>query len=98
MGLGSRSYGHDLLACAGGTNVLGARERYPLVSLEEVADLLPGIVVLPDEPFPFTAQHVPRFAEIAPVVRLVDGKLLWWYGPRMPGAIRALRTLLAEVS
>ena len=27
--------------------------------------------------------------------RVVDGKLLWWYGPRIPDALRELRTLFA---
>jgi ABC-type hemin transport system substrate-binding protein len=97
MGLGSASYGHDLLSRAGAINVLSARERYPEGSLEEVAALSPDFVLLPDEPFPFAVKHEPVFEAIAPV-RLIDGKLLWWYGPRMPAAIRQLRQLLAEVS
>lgn len=97
MGLGAETYAHDLLACAGATNALAARERYPEVSLGEVAALRPDLIVLPDEPFPFTAAHAPAFEAIAPS-RLIDGKLLWWYGPRMPSAIRQLRTLLAEGS
>ncbi|MGH2609816.1 MAG: helical backbone metal receptor [Tepidiformaceae bacterium] len=97
MGLGSASYGHDLLSRAGAVNVLAARERYPEVSLEEVAALSPDLVLLPDEPFPFTSRQTPAFEAIASV-RLIDGKLLWWYGPRMPSAIRQLRQLLSEVS
>ncbi|MEX0781596.1 MAG: helical backbone metal receptor [Dehalococcoidia bacterium] len=97
MGLGAESYGHDLLTHAGAENVLGSRARYPAVSLQEVAALGPDLVLLPDEPFPFKSEHSAAFAAIAPV-RIIDGKLLWWYGPRMPSAIRELRRLLSEVS
>ena len=94
MGLGSASYGHDLLERCGAVNVLAGKERYPEVSLEEVAALKPDLILLPDEPFPFGEEHAAAFAGIAPV-RMVDGKVLWWYGPRMAASIRTLRGLLA---
>lgn len=94
MGLGNSSYGHDLLARCGAVNVLAGRQRYPEVAIEEVAGLKPDLILLPDEPYPFKEGHVSEFAHIAPA-RVIDGKLLWWYGPRIPTAIRALRSLLA---
>lgn len=97
MGLGSASYGHDLLEQCGAVNVLAGQQRYPQVTLEEVAALKPDLVLLPDEPFPFKQEHVAEFARIAPA-RVIDGKLLWWYGPRIPLAIRSLRAVLAEVA
>ena len=97
MGLGSASYGHDLLEQCGAVNVLAGRQRYPEVTLEEVAALKPALVLLPDEPFPFTQEHVAAFAAIAPT-RVIDGKLLWWYGPRIPEAIRSLRAVMAEAA
>jgi ABC-type Fe3+-hydroxamate transport system substrate-binding protein len=96
MGLGSHTYGHDVLSTAGATNVLASRERYPEVSPEEVASLSPDLILLPDEPFPFKSAHLGAFEAVAPT-RLIDGKLLWWYGPRMPAALRELRSLLAQI-
>lgn len=93
LGLGSQSYGHDLLVRCGAVNVLEGQPRYPETTLAEVALLRPDLVLLPDEPFPFDASHIPAFVALAPV-RLVDGKSLWWYGPRMPASIRALKELL----
>ena len=93
MGLGGQSYGDDVLRCAGGFNVLGDRPRYPAVTIEEVAVLRPELVLMPDEPYPFKAADAALFADVAPGVA-VDGKLLWWYGPRMPESIRTLRKLL----
>ena len=97
MGLGSESYGHSLLEACGARNVLAERPRYPEVTLEELRALRPDLILLPDEPFPFAASHAAHYGEIAPV-RLIDGKLLWWYGPRMPESIRTLSALFAEAS
>jgi len=74
-------------------NVLGGRARYPEVSLEELEGLGTALVLLPDEPYPFKESDAETFANIAPA-KVVDGKLLWWYGPRMPAAIRELRGML----
>ncbi|MBA4179856.1 MAG: cobalamin-binding protein [Anaerolinea sp.] len=95
MGLGSASYGHDLLEQCGAVNVLAGRQRYPEVSLEEVAALKPDLILLPDEPFPFKQAHIAEFTAVAPA-RVIDGKLLWWYGARIPTAIRSLRAVVAE--
>jgi ABC-type hemin transport system substrate-binding protein len=96
MGLGSNSYGHSLLESCGARNVLGHRERYPELTIDELRALEPELILLPDEPFPFDESHAELYSEIAPA-RVVDGKLLWWYGPRMPQAIRELRQLFRGV-
>ncbi len=83
MGLGSESYGHSLLEACGGRNVLEDRSRYPELTLDELRSLQPDLILLPDEPFPFDASHAGVYGEVAPA-RVIDGKLLWWYGPRMP--------------
>ncbi|MGE0599465.1 MAG: helical backbone metal receptor [Dehalococcoidia bacterium] len=95
MGLGSQSYGHSMLEACGGRNVLAGRPRYPEVSMDELRELEPALILLPDEPFPFDAGHAAFYGGIAPA-RVIDGKLLWWYGPRMPSAIRELRRILSE--
>jgi ABC-type hemin transport system substrate-binding protein len=96
LGLGANTYGHDLVQRAGAENVLATRTRYPEVTETELIDLRPELILLPDEPFAFTEGDVAEFGRVAPA-RLIDGKLLWWYGPRMAGAIRALRATFADV-
>lgn len=96
MALGSQSYGHDLIERAGGVNVLADRPRYPEITLAEAAALAPDLVLLPDEPYPFGERDVPTFTPLGNV-RLIDGKLLWWYGPRIPAGLRAVRSLVEEV-
>jgi ABC-type hemin transport system substrate-binding protein len=97
MGLGSDTYGHDLLHRCGAENVLGDRPRYPVTTRAEVAGLSPDLVLLPDEPYRFREADRQAWSTLARA-ELVDGKLLWWYGPRMPAAIGALRRLVAEVA
>lgn len=97
MGLGGESYGHDLIERSGAVNVLAGRPRYPQVTAEEVAELQPELVLLPDEPYPFKEKHLQGYGEIAPA-RIIDGKLLWWYGPRMPESMRVLRRMFSEAS
>ncbi len=97
MGLAGGTYGDSVLAAAGAGNVLAGRARYPEVTLEEVAALAPDAILLPDEPYRFGERHLPEFAAIAPSA-VVDGKLLWWYGPRMADAIRELRRIVRELA
>ena len=97
MGLGSESYGHDVIERCGASNVLAGRPRYPEVTLDEVARLAPELILLPDEPFPFKEKHLEVYEAVAPV-RLIDGKLLWWYGPRMAESMRILRRMFGEAS
>lgn len=94
MVVGSRTFTGDLLARLGVANALAEHpERYPHV---DVADL-PGVdlVVLPDEPYAFTADDGPEvFADVD--VALVSGRLLTWYGPSLATARAELSAQLAK--
>jgi ABC-type Fe3+-hydroxamate transport system substrate-binding protein len=102
MTIGRDTYVHDVLATVGARNVFGDRERYPTVTLEEVAARRPDVIVLPDEPFRFRRAHLADFAPFADVpavrdgrIHLVDGKLFCWHGPRLAQALRELPALFA---
>ncbi len=84
----------NLLAEAGGINVIEAAvNRYPEVTLGEVASLAPDLIVLPSEPFPFAQKHVDELAAVAyadpPRFLLCDGQLLTWHGSRTALGLRA---------
>ena len=96
MVVGSPTYTDALLARAGLANVLAhgpsAREgRYPTVSADEVDAAGADVVLLPDEPYVFTADDGPE-AFTTPT-RLVSGRLLTWYGPAMVEAHAALAAI-----
>jgi len=52
------------------------------VSLEELAALDPDLVVLPDEPYAFSAEDGPESFP-GRRVALVSGRHLTWYGPSL---------------
>jgi ABC-type Fe3+-hydroxamate transport system substrate-binding protein len=83
MALGRDTFAGDVLAHLGVGNLLaGHADRYPRLSVEELRALGPDLVVLPDEPYRFTAGDGP---EEFPGVRaaLVSGRHLTWYGPSL---------------
>jgi ABC-type Fe3+-hydroxamate transport system substrate-binding protein len=82
MVVGSSTYTDDLLARAGLANVLADRDgRYPTVTTAEIDGAGADVVLLPDEPYVFTADDGPE-ALTTPTL-LVSGRLLTWYGPAM---------------
>ncbi len=102
MTINRDTYVHDVLAVCGGANVFAGRpQRYPTVTLEEVAAAAPEVILLPDEPFRFRPRHLPdfeAFPEIPAVaagrIHFVDGKLVTWYGRRVGEALERLPPLL----
>jgi ABC-type Fe3+-hydroxamate transport system substrate-binding protein len=76
--------------------------RYPRVTLDEVTDRAPELVLLPDEPHPFTEQDADVFRALAipaadrgAVVR-TGGKDLCWYGARSIDGIARVRAIVAR--
>jgi ABC-type Fe3+-hydroxamate transport system substrate-binding protein len=100
MTVGHDTYAHDVLRLCGSENVFGDRARYPTVTDGEVEAARPEVVLLPDEPYPFSAPDLAGFyalrvpAARSDRVHLIDGKLLTWYGPRMAGSLVQLAALL----
>jgi ABC-type Fe3+-hydroxamate transport system substrate-binding protein len=99
MVAGADTFTSDLLARLGVDNVFDdppADEagRYPRTSVEEIRARGPALVVLPDEPYPFSAVDGPQaFPDLA--VALVGGRHLTWYGPSLLEARTALEARLA---
>lgn len=86
MVVGSRTFTGDVLARLGLVNAFGEdADRYPHVDLARLAGAEPDLVLLPDEPYAFTADDGP---EAFPGVRsvLVSGRDLTWYGPSLATA------------
>jgi hypothetical protein len=86
MVLGRDTFAGDLLARLGVRNVYaGHGERYPRIDIEQIRDAGADLVVLPDEPYRFSASDGP---EVFPGDRtaLVSGRHLTWYGPSLTEA------------
>jgi ABC-type Fe3+-hydroxamate transport system substrate-binding protein len=97
MAIGADTYADDLVRVCGGQNVAALLPgRYPRFDLEQVAALDPALIWLPSEPYAFSAVDLPALEPyFSGPVEFVDGELLTWYGPRIPQALRAFRSLLA---
>ncbi len=88
-------------AAAWSAEKVGARDvRYPRVTMEEVNAREPSLVLLPDEPHPFSEEDAALFlaqptpaARAGAVVRM-SGKDLCWYGSRSVAGVPRVRALV----
>lgn len=82
-------------------NTAGWDTRYPRITIDEIIEKQPEVVLLPSEPFAFTDAHKQIIAGLdIPAahhnhVHLIDGTLLTWHGTRIAQALSELPPLLA---
>lgn len=98
MVVGGGTFIGDLLGRIGVDNVFEAADsgRYPTVTTDEVAARRPDVVILPDEPYAFTAADGPEALPGLDCV-LVSGRLLSWSGPSMVEARPVLEAALVAL-
>jgi ABC-type Fe3+-hydroxamate transport system substrate-binding protein len=79
--------------------VAGRDTRYPRVTMDEVIARAPELVLLPDEPHPFSEVDADVFRAALPNAQVVrcDGKDLMWYGARSVEGLRGLGELCFSV-
>lgn len=90
MTITTATYGGSMLRRLGVELITpNAETAYPTVELHDVAALRPDLVLVPSEPYDFTAPHLDELVEALPSaeVRRVDGQDLFWWGIRTPGAL-----------
>jgi ABC-type Fe3+-hydroxamate transport system substrate-binding protein len=94
MVVGRDTFTGDVLARLGVRNAFGTHpERYPRIPLPELVAARPDLVVLPDEPYRFTADDGPEAFPGIPAA-LVSGRYLTWYGPSLAQAPAVLAAQL----
>ena len=92
--VGSATYIDDVLQRVGLVNVV-TEPRYPKLALADALARQPELVLLPDEPYAFSADDGPdALGSVA--CALVPGRALSWYGPAMVGARADLDAALAQ--
>ena len=90
MVLGRDTFAGDLLGRLGVRHLHRDHpERYPAVPLPELLAAGPDLLVLPDEPYRFTAADGPEAFPGVPAV-LLSGRHLTWYGPSLAEAREVL--------
>jgi len=94
MVLGRNNFAGDVLRHLGIDNVYSDHpERYPKVHLGDARIVSADLVVLPDEPYQFSALDGPEAFPGTPTA-LVSGRHLTWYGPSLLEAPAILRAQL----
>ncbi|WP_091349599.1 helical backbone metal receptor [Micromonospora rhizosphaerae] len=94
--LGGETFAGDVLRRLGVANLYADHaERYPRPDLDELRGRGPELVVLPDEPYRFTADDGPEVFPGVPCA-LVSGRHLTWYGPCLAEAPAVLAAQLAH--
>ncbi|MER5432270.1 helical backbone metal receptor [Streptomyces sp. NPDC002588] len=93
MVVGSSTFTGDLVRRAGLRNVFaGHPQRYPHIDVDRIDGSGADVVLLPDEPYLFTAEDGPEAFAHTPT-ELVNGRMLTWYGPSLIEAHQMLRDL-----
>ncbi|GAA4328504.1 helical backbone metal receptor [Streptomyces venetus] len=94
MVLGRDTFAGDVLARLGIDHLQAAHpDRYPRIPLDDLRACEPDVVILPDEPYRFTADDGPEAFPGLPCA-LVSGRHLTWYGPSLAEAPRVLERAL----
>ncbi|MGW2152660.1 helical backbone metal receptor [Nonomuraea sp. NPDC001699] len=95
MVVGRDTFTGDVLRHLGVDNLYaGHADRYPKIPLPKLTGNRPDLVVLPDEPYAFSADDGPEAFPGLPCA-LVSGRLLTWYGPSLTEAATILPAALA---
>ena len=95
MVLGRDTFAGDVLQHLGVRNLHADHpDRYPTIPLAELAATAADLVVLPDEPYRFTADDGPE-AFPRQAAALISGRHLTWYGPSLVEAATVLAGQLA---
>lgn len=99
---GGDTYISGVMKALGAENAFGDRTRYDRISLDELAEVDPDVILLPSEPFEFSEEHAEELRKAMPWARatrysgikLCNGEDLMWFGTRTPDALIRLRPLL----
>ncbi|WP_369212094.1 helical backbone metal receptor [Streptomyces flavofungini] len=99
MVVGRDTFAGDVLARLGVDNAYAEHaERYPRVGIGELCEGGLDLLVLPDEPYRFTADDGPEAFPASLPVALVSGRHLTWYGPSLLRAPAVLGAALRAAS
>lgn len=96
MSVGKDTFIHSVIHTIGWQNVLGHTTRYPEITLQDLKQYNPELVLLSSEPYPFKEKHIVEVQTALPDARieLVDGEMFSWYGSRLKKAIDYLQDVV----
>lgn len=86
MAAGRHTFINDMMQRSGFDNLISdADSRYINISIEQIKEWQPELVLLSSEPYPFTEKYVEELQVHLPNTKilLADGEMFSWYGSRM---------------
>ena len=85
MSVGRDTFIHDMMLRCKLKNVMANETRYPNISIEQIKQLAPQIILLSSEPYPFKEKHIAELQSYLPetTILLTDGEMFSWYGSRL---------------
>ncbi|MBI1341829.1 MAG: ABC transporter substrate-binding protein [Terrimonas sp.] len=88
MTIGGDTFISAMLQEAGFENIFSSRTRYPVISIDELIEREPELVLLSSEPYPFSEKHISPLQKLMPKTKIAcaDGEMFSWYGSRLEQA------------
>jgi ABC-type Fe3+-hydroxamate transport system substrate-binding protein len=85
MVAGNDTFINDMMHYCGFQNVFSDKSRYPIITLQEIAESNCEIMILSSEPYPFKEIHKQEMQKIFPELKIIlaDGEMFSWYGSRL---------------
>jgi iron complex transport system substrate-binding protein len=94
MTIGHDTFIHHIMEKFGYQNVFGDQDRYPSISIADIASKNPDLIFLSSEPYPFKESDIIELSSwVQSKIILVDGEIFSWYGTRMLRAKEYFSTL-----
>lgn len=99
MTVGGDTFIHAMLAAAGFKNMYANSTRYPEVTIEELKNKNPDLLILSSEPFPFKQKHIDALHIHVPSTKIIlaDGEIFSWYGSRLLKAPAYFKKLYEQI-
>ena len=99
MTIGGDTFIDDMMNKIGLKNIFRKNARYPEVTLQQIKEEAPELILLSSEPYPFKQKHIDEMRQYLPNTKilLVDGEMFSWYGSRMKYVPSYFNDLLLKV-
>jgi ABC-type Fe3+-hydroxamate transport system substrate-binding protein len=104
MTIGGDTFIHFMLEAAGFDNIFKNKQRYPVVTIEDLVIANCELLLLSSEPFPFKQKHIDELQQelnkaglFNTKIKLVDGEMFSWYGSHLLYAPQYFKQLLSSL-
>lgn len=100
MAAGSDTFIDFMLNQIGLINAFGSSTRYPEITIDQLVQATPNLLLLSSEPYPFKEKHIKELQNQLPNTKivLVDGEIFSWPGSRLIHASTYFSELYSQLN